>query len=491
VIDLHLLALILMAIQGCLGGFDTLFHHELTEALAQRDTARRELGIHAVRAMIYGVLFVGLAGWAWHGALAVLLLALFAIEIVLTLWDFVTEDRTRLLPATERVTHTVLAMNGGAFVALLALTAVTWWSLPTALVWQPHGLLSGFLALCGVGVFLSGVRDAFAARSIGRRVEHEARQAHIRFAAQREHVLVTGGTGFIGQVLVRALLADGHQVTVLSRDPKRAAWLFDGRVQAVDALDAIASVHPVDVVINLAGARILGMRWSASRKQALLASRLRTTRNVIDWLAKQDHKPRMFLSASAVGYYGTQPIGDATVLTEDSPAQDIFMSELCQRWETEAARAVALGVDVATMRFGLVMGHQGALPMMLLPFLLGAGGRLGTGQQWMSWIHVRDLVRAIAHLLAKTPSPGTLRAYNFTAPESVSQIQFARTAASLLRRPAFVPTPGRPVRWLLGEQADLLLEGQRVAPTALLAEGFRFQFPDMRAALADLLGSTK
>ncbi len=170
----HLLALQLMAFQGCLGAFDTLYHHELTEALPNRSNAGRELFIHAVRALIYSVLFIGLSAWAFHGRWAVALLLLFVVEIVLTLWDFVVEDQTRLLPATERVTHTVLAMNGGAFIALLALTTPQWLALPTALVWQPQGVLSVFLALCGVGVGLSGVRDAFAAIAMRKQGQREA-----------------------------------------------------------------------------------------------------------------------------------------------------------------------------------------------------------------------------------------------------------------------------------------------------------------------------
>ncbi len=135
-LDVHLLALQLMAAQALLGAFDTLYHHELTESLAQRSSARLELKIHAIRALLYSVLFIGLAGWAWHGAWAWLLIAIFAIEIGLTLWDFVTEDKTRLLPATERITHTVLAMNGGAFVALLLINTPHWLAQPTAMVWQ-------------------------------------------------------------------------------------------------------------------------------------------------------------------------------------------------------------------------------------------------------------------------------------------------------------------------------------------------------------------
>ena len=154
-IDTHLLALQLMAVQGALGAFDTLYHHEGTEALPRRGTAGRELAIHATRSSIYCLLFLGLSAWAWHGAWAWVLLAVFGVEIVLTLWDFVVEDGSRLLPPTERVTHTVLAINAGAFIALLAMSAVGWAAQPTAMVWQPHGWLSAFLALCGVGVGIS------------------------------------------------------------------------------------------------------------------------------------------------------------------------------------------------------------------------------------------------------------------------------------------------------------------------------------------------
>lgn len=151
-IDTHLLALQLMAAQGALGAFDTLYHHEGTEALPRRGTAGRELAIHATRSSIYCALFIGLSSWAWHGAWAWVLLAVFGVEIVLTLWDFVVEDRSRLLPPTERVTHTVLAINAGAFIALLAMSATDWAARPTAMVWQPQGWLGAFLALCGAGV---------------------------------------------------------------------------------------------------------------------------------------------------------------------------------------------------------------------------------------------------------------------------------------------------------------------------------------------------
>ena len=312
----------------------------------------------------------------------------------------------------------------------------------------------------------------------------------IRFAQKPQQVLVTGGTGFVGQHLVRALLAEGHQVIVLTRRPSHAAELFAGRVQVCGSLDEISSMSAIDVVVNLAGARILGLPWSAARKQALLRSRVALTQNLVAWIAKLDPKPRVLLSASAIGYYGIQPQGDDTALSEDSPPQPIFMSQLCQSWEQAAAAATQSAVQVVSLRFGLVLGHGGALPMMLLPVRLGLGGRLGTGRQWVSWVHIHDLLRAIAHA-CQAGGNAFFRAYNVTAPEQVHQLEFSKTAARILRRPCFLPTPGLPLRMVLGEQADLLLEGQRVHPSRLLEEGFVFSYSTLEAALADLCLRTR
>jgi len=482
----HLLALQLMAAQGCLGAFDTLYHHELTEALPQKPGARLELSIHATRALIYALLFIGLAYWEWHGVFAVALLAIFAVEIVLTLWDFVVEDRTRLLPATERVTHTVLAINGGAFITLLAMNFPAWYTEPTDLVWSPQGWLSVFLALCGVGVGVSGLRDGLAALRLGRA---GAQAAPVSFDDKQRTVLVTGATGFVGQHLVRALLQDGHEVIALTRQPKGAAWMFEGRVRCIASMQELASSSRVDVVVNLAGARILGPRWTAKRQAALRRSRIGLTGQVVEWIARAEHKPFLMLSASAIGYYGIQRIGDDTELDECAPPQPVFMSDLCREWEQAAGAAAAHGTQVECMRFGLVLGRGGALPMMLLPILLGLGGRLSSGRQWLSWIHVDDVVRGIAHRwqhALKTPAapgPAPTGASNFTAPQSLTQAAFSRTAARIWHRPWWLPTPGWPMRLVLGEQADLLLEGQRVAPKRLAREGFVFRYPAMAGAL--------
>ncbi|MET0542869.1 MAG: TIGR01777 family oxidoreductase [Variovorax sp.] len=314
-------------------------------------------------------------------------------------------------------------------------------------------------------------------------------EGRVRFGAQPQHVLMTGGTGFIGRTLIPLLLADGHAVTVWTRDASAAGRRLGGTVRCVERLDQIAADEPCDVVINLAGTRILGPRWTARRRQALLDSRVGTTDALVAWIAGRARKPWLLLSGSAIGYYGIQAQGDATGLTEAAPPQDIFMSQLCQRWEAAAGAATRLGVRVTCMRFGLVLGREGSLPLLQLPIALGLGGRLGSGRQWLSWIHVADLARAMAHtwiLAAQARDVPAAQAFNFTAPGALGQGDFTRTAAGVMHRPFWLPTPAAPVRWLLGEQADLLLEGQRVVPERLLQTGFAFVFPDAVAALTDL-----
>lgn len=312
---------------------------------------------------------------------------------------------------------------------------------------------------------------------------HEATAATPRFADTPRSFLVTGGTGFIGQRLISALLRDGHRVTVLTRRVHAAARCFDGRVECVASLTQLPSSCRFDAVVNLAGARILGWRWTAARRAVLRQSRVGLTRELVDWMAAAEHKPAMLLSASAIGYYGTQLRGDDTELSEQAGPQAMFMSDLCREWEQAAHAAEACGVRVACMRFGLVLGAGGALPMMLLPIKLGLGGPLGGGRQWLSWIHIDDLIGGIAHLY-RTQAAGD---FNFTAPEALSQAAFSRVAASVLRRPFGLPTPGWPLRLALGAQADLLLEGQRVVPARLLSSGFTFAYPRLEGALRDLL----
>jgi uncharacterized protein (TIGR01777 family) len=333
----------------------------------------------------------------------------------------------------------------------------------------------------------------------------------LHFGRPGQTVLVTGATGFVGHQLVAALLADGQQVIVLTRETARASSQLGSAVRCVMTVDELPASEKIDIVVNLAGARIVGPRWTKKRKAALRASRVALTKRLVAWIGKAQHKPRLMLSASAIGYYGVQPQDGAAPLSEESPPQPVFMSQLCQEWEEAAQRASAFGVQVATTRFGLVLGHGGALPPMLLPVKLGVGGRMGSGRQKLSWIHVEDLLRALAWLAQRSEAgsekgsaagseastekgseagseTGSVQgAWNFTAPQCVTQHEFIVTAARLLHRPALMPTPAWPVRLLLGEQADLLLEGQCVTPARLEREGFRFKWPALDGALRSLL----
>jgi uncharacterized protein (TIGR01777 family) len=313
--------------------------------------------------------------------------------------------------------------------------------------------------------------------------------AKLHFGSTPQHVLVTGGTGFIGTLLVQALRADGHAVTVWTRNPRRASAKFEAGVRCVQRLQDIPQTPAVDVVINLAGAPIVGPRWTDARKAELLRSRVGMTDTLVAWIGQREVKPRLLLSGSAIGYYGVQSQDDASALTESSPPQDIFMSRLCQAWEAAAGAASIHGVRVDCMRFGVVLGDHGSLPLLSLPVKLGVAGKLGTGQQCMSWVHVQDLLRALAHVWQTADAATALApplAWNFTAPGALTQETFTRIAAEVLHRPFWFPTPAWPVRLALGEQSDLLLEGQRVTPARLLATGFRFRFPDARSALQDL-----
>lgn len=467
----------LLLIQGVLGAIDTIYHHELTVALPKQRSARKELAIHAVRALLYGVVFATLAQLELHGVWVVAIATLILIEIGLTLWDFVVEDNSRKLPATERILHTILAINGGALFGLYAWQLLQWWPLPSALVIADHGLIGIALTIMAIGVALSGVRDALAALQLG--TATQPANPFIDLAHQR--VLVTGGTGFIGEPLVQQLLDAGHQVTVLTRDPLRAAYLFDGRAQCIRDLERLDPATAFDTVINLAGAPVVGPHWSAERKSILLNSRINTTQALVDWAARAQVRPSTWIQASAIGYYGVRE--SAEELDETSAAGNGFMTDLCARWEAVAKHADSLGIRRITLRLGLVFGPGGALPALLLPYRLGLGGRMGDGQQVMSWLHRDDLLRLFAEAIRNKTMQGT---YNAVAPEAITQSEFASTVGRVLKRPVWLHLPAVFIRWLAGEMAQLFVDGQRVTPMRLAAQGFSFHYPTTASALRDL-----
>lgn len=299
-------------------------------------------------------------------------------------------------------------------------------------------------------------------------------------------ILVTGSTGLVGTALVKSLASDGHTVCRLIRQQsKTTSGSKDGFDVAWNPATGElggAGVGP-DAVINLAGASIAGGRWTEKRKELLRTSRIDTTQALVKALAKMDARPRVLVSASAIGIYGDRA---DEVLTEKSKPGTDFLAGLAGEWEAEALKAEALGIRVVLARFGIILArHGGALAKMLLPFKLGAGGRLGSGKQWMSWITLEDVVGIIRFALENGAARGAM---NVVAPQPVQNLAFTKTLARALHRPALFPAPAFALRLALGEMADaLLLSSQRVNSQKLQQLGYSFVYSDLLSALSAVL----
>ncbi|MGL4932977.1 MAG: TIGR01777 family oxidoreductase [Aeromonas sp.] len=295
-------------------------------------------------------------------------------------------------------------------------------------------------------------------------------------------ILITGGTGFIGRKLV-AHLKVNHEVVVLSRQGSRAYALLGHDIQVIDTLERLADLNKFDAVINLAGEPIAASRWSEQRKQLLCDSRWLLTEQLVDLIKLSSTPPKVLLSASAIGWYGSQ--GNEPLDEQCSRPHDEFTHQLCQQWETRAQEASSSQTRVCILRIGLVLGMDGgALPKMLPPYRLGLGGPMGSGNQIMSWIHVQDLVRALLFLLEHQDCQGI---FNGTAPHPVSNREFSKTLASTLHRPHLFFVPSPLLRVAMGEAADLLLTGQHVLPARLQQANFHFTYPTLAQALTNLL----
>ncbi len=470
--------------QMMMGAFDTIYHHEGTERLAWRASQRVELRLHGVRNLAYAVMFFTLGWFEPRGLLAGALLALLAGELLITLWDFVEEDRTRHLPATERVTHTLLTLNYGIILAMLVPWLVGLSDDATELASAYYGLMSWFCAVAALGVIVSGLRDLAAARRTVRLIERQPASLAASLSG-RCSILVTGGTGFIGSRLVTTLLAAGHDVTVLTRDRAKALPLAAaGSVRCVTSLDEIASGAHIDAIVNLAGEPISDTPWTKAKRLRIVRSRLETTYAIARLVRRLDCKPSVFVSGSAVGYYGlrgNQP------LTEADLGTPCFSRRVCVSWERAAKHVEGLGVRTVYLRTGLVLDRSGGmLARLLTPFEFGLGGRFGDGRHWMSWIHRDDLVRLICHAIAKDDLAGPV---NAVAPEPVTNRRFTAALGHALSRPAVVPIPAWPFRFILGDFAqELLLSGQHILPDAALRSGFLFDYATIDAALAQIVG---
>ncbi len=294
-------------------------------------------------------------------------------------------------------------------------------------------------------------------------------------------LLLTGGTGLIGRVLCRALCAQGHQVTVLTRNQHRAQAILGPNISLMTSLEQWTEEQEYAAVINLAGEPIFDHAWSERQKRVLLASRVDLTRQLVQQMALRSVKPRYFLSGSAVGYY---PDGSMPVDESQAPGTG-FAARLCVSWEQAALQAQSLAVPVTLLRTGLVLSARGGLlQRMVLPARLGLGAVVGGGQQWMSWIHLEDYIQALLWMLERAPVAGP---YNMTAPVPVTNREFMDRLCAQLHRTCRFAIPAGLLRLGLGERAALLTEGQRVVPQRLLAEGFAFCHDTLQAALQDLL----
>lgn len=304
-------------------------------------------------------------------------------------------------------------------------------------------------------------------------------------------IVITGGSGMIGKTLAIRLAASGHQVIILSRSPERVRDLPIG-VKAV-AWDARSAARwaphadGADVIVNLAGASIKGegflpSRWSSKRKELIRQSRIDVGSAVVDAVRQAHHKPKLVLQASAVGYYGPR---DAEIVTEDSAPGSDFLAEVCKAWEASTSEVENMGVRRVITRTGLVLTMQGgAFPLLVLPFRLFGGGWFGSGRQYYPWIHFEDYLAALQFLIEGKSATGV---YNLTAPQPVTNREFARALGRATRRPAWLPAPAFAMRLALGEVSTVVLEGQRAVPAHLQADGFKFQHTKLEPALRDLL----
>jgi len=298
-------------------------------------------------------------------------------------------------------------------------------------------------------------------------------------------VAITGATGFVGSRLVEQLQAGGDQPLILTRNRDAALKAFPNlEVVAYNPTESGSwqeAISGCDAVVHLAGEPIAESRWTPKQKQEILNSRQLSTQKIVEAIVKANPKPAVLVNASAIGYYGTS---ETATFEETSASGNDFLAEVCQKWETEAKKVKDVGVRLVILRLGIVLGDGGALAKMIPPFKLFAGGPLGTGKQWFSWIHRDDLVNLIIEALMRSDVEGVL---NATAPNPVRMSELCQTLGDVLNRPSWLPVPGFALEALLGEGAQLVLEGQQVLPKRTTSYGFNYQYPTLKQALEEIV----
>ena len=293
------------------------------------------------------------------------------------------------------------------------------------------------------------------------------------------NLFITGGTGFIGSALCSRLAKDHHRMVVLSRHPEK----IKSPVQGIGSFEHLTDDMVFDAVINLAGEPIANKRWNDRQKQRILSSRLDTTQALISYFSRTDSKPKVFISGSAIGYYGIGKTDEP--IDETGSGDDSFSSQICRQWETIALQAELLGIRTCLLRTGIVLGYGGALGKMLGPFKLGAGGKMGQGTQRMSWIHINDLIGIILHCIEKDNIQGPV---NGTSPSPVTNQQFTKTLGKVLNRPTFFSMPAAVIKIAMGQMGEeLLLAGKKILPKKILSAGYTFRYEDLEEALADVV----
>jgi len=303
-------------------------------------------------------------------------------------------------------------------------------------------------------------------------------------------ILITGGTGMIGRRIVNELCREGAYVKLLTRDIEKAKSIFE-KNYTVEALKWSSYENPLslkdvmegtDAIINLAGANVGDRRWNKKFKEVLYNSRIDTTKLLIDTIRICKDRPKILISASGVGVYGFR---GGELIDENSTTGDDFLAKLCRDWENEAMKAVEFNLRVVIVRTGLVMDkNDGALKELLTPFKLFAGGKLGSGKQWFSWIHIEDIVRMYLFALVNDKLVGRV---NGTSPNPVTNKQFAKTLGRVINRPSLIPVPAIALKIAVGEFAKNLITGQKAVPVKAIKAGFEFRFPELKDALENLL----
>jgi len=294
------------------------------------------------------------------------------------------------------------------------------------------------------------------------------------------NLFITGGTGFIGSALCSHLLKDNHNITILSRHPETV----NPPINVIAEITQLTANVIFDVVINLAGEPIANKRWSSKQKQRILSSRIDTTQQLVAFLSKVKQKPKLLINGSAIGYYGIS--NTKNLIDEKSMGDGSFSSQLCQQWEEIALQAEVIGIRTCLLRTGIVLGKGGgALSKMLLPFKMGFGGKIGNGMQWMSWIHLHDLIGIIMYCITHDSLRGAI---NGTSPNPVTNQVFSKTLGGVLNRPSIFPIPRIIVKILIGQMGEeLLLSGKKIMPMKVLAAGYNFKYKTLEGALINLL----